>query len=256
MVSEWRLLRPQRLQRIGPGGPPRRDHASGHGHRRQQECDGGEGYSPKDWFYGGIGYGGDERPDLSNTFIALDALTTTDLPEHSKSWDKALRFLERCQNYSTNDQSWAGNDGGFIYYPGKSQAGGTKSYGSMTYSGLLSYTYCGLEKDDPRVQAAVNWIREHYTVEENPSMGKRGRYYYYFVMAKSLSAYGERVIVDSRGVSHYWADELTDKLIHLQHQEGYWVNEDSTWMEDNKALVTAYALIALEHCYPFLTLKE
>jgi len=220
------------------------------------QCDRGEGYSSEHWFYGGIGYGGDQRPDLSNTFLALDALKATDLSEHSKSWKKALNFLERCQNYDTNDQSWAGGDGGFIYYPGKSQAGGTKSYGSMTYSGLLSYTYCGLEKDDPRVQAAVNWIREHYTVQENPNMGKQGLYYYYFVMAKSLAVYGEKIFVDNKGVSHYWADELTDKLIHLQHRGGYWVNENNRWMEDNKALVTAYALVALEHCRPFLTLKD
>ena len=239
-------------------GNPEYDEVIGKGINflRELQCDQGEGYTSENWFYGGIGYGGDSRPDLSNTFLALDALKAADLPQHSETWDRALKFLERCQNYQTNDQPWAVEDGGFIYYPGSSKAGGTQSYGSMTYAGLLSYTYCGLDKDDPRVRVAVDWIRQHYTLDENPAMGKQGLYFYYFVMAKSLAAYGERQIVDSEGHSHAWADELADKLIRLQHRQGYWVNEEKRWMENNKALVTAYALIALKHCRPFLTLGK
>ena len=38
------------------------------------QCDESEEYSEDDPYYGGIGYGGDERPDLSNTQLALDAI--------------------------------------------------------------------------------------------------------------------------------------------------------------------------------------
>ena len=33
----------------------------------------------------------------------------------------------------------------------------------MTYSGLKSMIYAGLTKDDPRVKAAVQWIRSTTT---------------------------------------------------------------------------------------------
>ena len=38
----------------------------GRGFLAMSQTDEGEGYDPKDKFYGGIGYGNDERPDLSN----------------------------------------------------------------------------------------------------------------------------------------------------------------------------------------------
>ena len=38
----------------------------------------------------------------------------------------------------------------------------------MTYAGLKSFLYAGVSKDDPRVKAAVEWVRKHYTVTENP----------------------------------------------------------------------------------------
>ena len=44
----------------------------------------------------------------------------------------------------------------------------------MTYTGLKSFLYAGVNKDDPRVKAAVSWVRAHYTFEENPGMGQAG----------------------------------------------------------------------------------
>src|SRR5205085_3051783 len=118
--------------------------------------------------------------DLSNLHHVLEALKETSLPADSAVWDKAILFVQRTQNRrESNDQSWAASDGGFIYMPGMSFAGGTQSYGSMTYAGLLSYSYANLKKADPRVQSAYQWIRDHYTVDENPGLGKVTLYYYY-----------------------------------------------------------------------------
>ena len=36
------------------------------------------------------------------------------------------------------------------------------------------------------------------------------------------------------------------KLISLQHPEGYWVNTDKAEMQDNKVLVTAFTMQAME----------
>ena len=56
----------------------------------------------------------------------------------------------------------------------------------MTYAGLKSMIYAGLTDDDPRVKARPNWIQQHYTVEENPGIGKQGLFYYYHTFAKTL----------------------------------------------------------------------
>ena len=202
-------------------------------------------------YFGGIGYGSRQSVnDLSNMSFAIQALKESGSDE-KEVWDKAIKFLERCQNRSeTNDQSWAGNDGGFIYAPdGESKAGEHRSYASMTYAGLLTFIYANVDKDDPRVAAAVDWIKKHFTVEENHGMGKQGLYYNYHTMAKALTAYGEPMIVDAKGVSHDWYRALAEKLISEQSSEGSWVNEESRWFERDPVLVTAYSVLALSTAY-------
>ena len=211
-----------------------------------------EGAKAEDIFYGGMGYGSaprpDRRSDMISTEYALRALRDAELPADSAAWDKALKFLQRTQNNSeTNDQKWAANDGGFVYFPGFTyhEKGGTTSYGSVTYAGLLSYTYANLKKDDPRIKGALKWIRDHYTVDENPGMGQKTVYYYYMVFAKALATVGEDVIVDAKGQRHNWREDLAKKLISLQHPEGFWVNTDKAEWQDNKVLVTAFTMAAI-----------
>ena len=203
-------------------------------------------------YFGGIGYGSRETVhDLSNLNIAIQALTDSGFDDPAV-WEKAVKFLERTQNRSeTNDQDWAGDDGGFIYAPdGESKAGEHRSYASMTYAGLLSFIYAKVDRDDPRVQSAVDWIKKHFTVEENYGMEQQGLFYNYHTMAKALKVYGESTIVDSKGVSHDWYRALAEKLIDDQTPEGFWVNENSRWMERDPVLVTSYAVIALATAYP------
>ena len=213
--------------------------------------DEGEGVPPSDRFYGGMGYGGTSdggRADIISLEYGLRAMKEAGLPAGDPAWDKAIKFLQRTQNNSeTNDQQWATNDGGFIYYPGFSQVpGGTQSYGSATYAGVMSYTWANLKKADPRTQSALKWIRNNYTVDENPGLGQKTLYYYYMVFAKALQASGESVIVDAKGGKHNWREELARKLLTLQHPDGYWVNTDKAEMQDNKVLVTAFTMMAAQ----------
>ena len=219
----------------------------------ETQSDEGEGYTKDDKFYGGIGYGSDLRPDLSNLQMALEAIKESNASEFPEVWERAITFLERCQNRSeSNDQEWAGNDGGFIYYPGHSPAGETTSYGSMTYAGLKSYIYAGLSKEDPRVKAAFQWISRNYSLEENPGMGQQGVFYYYHTFSKTMSVLGQKEIVDAGGKTHSWFDELVTKLLSLRKPDGYWVNESSgRWWESNRVLATSYALLALEQGVEF-----
>ena len=216
--------------------------------------DEGEVVEKSDFWYGGMGYGkttraDGRRADIISLEYALQALKDTELPANDAAWQKALTFLQRTQNNSeTNDQKWAANDGGFVYYPGFSYHvdGGTKSYGSVTYNGLLSYSWARVKKDDDRVKAVFKWIRDNYTVDENPGMGQKTVYYYYMVFAKALQAMGEPTITDARGRAHNWREELGRKLLSLQHPEGFWVNEDKAEMQDNKVLVTAFTMSAIQ----------
>ena len=216
-----------------------------------------DGINPSDPMYGGIGYGSKpDRPDLSNLQMALEALKESGTPNSSATWQKAITFLQRVQNRKeSNDQAWAqnnANDGGFIYdSKGRSfSEGGGKpsSYGSMSYEGLKSYIYCGVTKNDPRVQAAWGWIVRNYTVKEHPGMGDKSLYYYYHTMAKTLDVYGQKVFKDSQGNVHDWKHDLAAQLVAVQHPDGSWFNSNARFWEDQPPLVTSYTLIALSYC--------
>ena len=144
-----------------------------------------------------------------------------------------------------------------MYYPGFSNAGaserpdGTKalrSYGSMSYAGLLSFIYAELSPQDPRMAAARDWLDNHFTLEENPGLGDQGLYYYYHLMAKALAARapGSAPGRADRGVPPRWAESLAHKLLQLQSGNGSWANRNSRWMEADPVLASAYSMLALE----------
>ncbi|MGA3171208.1 MAG: prenyltransferase/squalene oxidase repeat-containing protein [Chthoniobacteraceae bacterium] len=219
---------------------------------------------------GGIGYGpsGSARghPDLSNTVFALEAIRRSQAIAEKENpngpkldWDAAIAFIQRCQNLpSVNKGSYVSTSpddrGGFMYFPGDSSAGetgkgGARSYGSMSYAGLLSYIYADLSKTDPRVNAAVDWLKNHYSVDENPGMGIDGLYYYYQVMAKALLTYGAPELSLTNGTKVNWPKELGLKLINLQQDDGSWANDSGRWMEKDPVVATSYSVLTLEMVY-------
>ena len=241
------------------------------------QSDEGEGYESADRFYGGVGYGGDERPDLSNLQMALEALSEAGLAPGDETYQKALTFLQRCQNRSESNTLEvrdgdtlivSGNDGGAGYAPGDSKAGyvelgdGRKiprSYGSMTYALLKGYLFAGLPKDDPRVVAAFGWLSKNYTLDVNPGFegasdptaAYQGLFYYFTAMAKALDLYGEETIVDASGAAHAWRRELCGRVVAMQRQDGSWINQNSPrWYEGDPVLASAYAMITLGTALP------
>jgi squalene-hopene/tetraprenyl-beta-curcumene cyclase len=226
------------------------------------QWDESEGKSPDDMFYGGAGYGSSSRPDLSNTSFMIDALRSLGNGPEDGAIQKALQFVSRCQNLENPNnnapQAALINDGGFFYSVaggGESKAGnepngGLRSYGSMTYAGLKSMIYAGVSKDDPRVKAAVSFLRKNYDLESNPGVGLQGLFYYYHTMAKALDAFGEPTFTDASGIKHDWKVELRQKLAALQLADGSWINENTRWMEGDPNLVIGYTLLALSHCKP------
>jgi squalene-hopene/tetraprenyl-beta-curcumene cyclase len=233
------------------------------------QWDQGEGLNPRQDWFGGAGYGRHGRPDMSNTQMMLDALHDAGLSPDEPAFQRALAFASRTQNLkATNSAPWAGNDGGFIYTPANggesmaSEAAGEgrsgelipagqprslRSYGSMTYAGFKSMLYAGLSPDDVRVRAAFDWVRKHWTFDENPGMGQQGLFYYYHTMARALLAAQQHEITDESGVKHNWREELIQALLKRQNADGSWVNADEErWMENSQVLVTVYSVLALE----------
>lgn len=234
---------------------------------KKLQWDEGENKPASHPWYGGAGYGHHQRPDLSNTQVMLDALRDSGLPEDDPTYKKALIFIQRCQMWGeTNDQPFAkkSRQGGFIYSPangGESKAetvdihgrNELRCYGSMTYAGFKSMLYAGLNREDPRVHAAIEWIRANYTLDHNPNMPHKrsleGVYYYYHTFARALSIWGEPIITDASGKKHNWRLELVQKLESLQRPDGRWVNDADRWMEGHPALTTAYAMLALQAAF-------
>ena len=118
----------------------------------------------------------------------------------------------------------------------------------MTAAGIISLLFAGVDKDNPRIQAAYKWITTNYTLENNPGTdGKHGLFYFYNAFAKVMAAYGVVEFTDGKGQTHNWRNELAQKLLSLQAPDGSWVNKDSNkWWENNPQLVTAWTVIALE----------
>lgn len=216
-----------------------------------------------DVWYGGAGYSGPERPDLSNTAFLLDALHALGAEGEDESIQRALAFVSRCQNLDSkfNDTKFAGlvNDGGFYYMiptenvdPDNDDRvtanGGLRSYGSMTYAGFKSLVYAGLTEDDPRTKAALDWIGHNYSVTENPGQGDAGLYYYYHTFAAALHAAGMNEIADADGQKHNWRTDLAAELARRQADDGSWTNENRQWFENDKNLATSFALLALARC--------
>lgn len=223
-------------------------------------------------FDGGIGYGTPNHPDMHSTCIALEAIRSSQFlgsynrasvdenhKKHLLNWDAVLKFITRCQIFpGYNEQPWSKeaeqNKGGFVDYPGFSRAGeailpnGTKIprvYGSMTCSGLLSFAFTDFKKEDPRVQAAYEWLKKNYTLDENPGLGQQGLYYYYHTMAKALTLYGDDNFVQKNGRRINWRKDMAVKFINKQKPNGSWLNEAAGSRENDPVLVTAYVLITL-----------
>ena len=229
-------------------------------------------------FDGGVGYGTPKpnnpaHADLSNTHFALEALyyaqsLLADKGDAGKNepqlnYGAAIQFIQNCQNRpETNKASWVSTDakdaGGFIYSPGETRGGEVKtkdgrtalrSYGSISYAGMLSFIYAGLDKSDPRVKAVLQWITENYTLDENPGLGAEGLFYYYHTMAKALAITGVDFLKTKDDKVIHWRADLAKKLLNLQQGDGSWANSAGRWMESDTTLTTAYMLMALSRVH-------
>jgi Squalene-hopene cyclase C-terminal domain len=213
--------------------------------------------------FGGFGYDGKSRPDVSNSHFTIEALLAAGVPKDDPAIKNALIFLSRCQNLpgEANKMDFAkktseADKGGFVYNPfdatnlksdKRTADGGLRSEGGMTYAGLKSFLYAGIGKTDPRVVAALDWIRKHYSLDENPGQKDSGLFYYYHVFAKAMDALGEDEFADADGKKHDWRMELFETLKKKQEADGSWKNSNGAFLENTPELATAFAILSLSY---------
>ena len=179
----------------------------------------------KDAKFGGVGYDGKEPARPVQHAVLRRRPAGGRRAEGRPGRAAGLKFISRCQNLpgETNDQPFAkktsdDDKGGLTYTPldpddkhaQDARGGGLRSLGAMTYGGLKSFLYAGVSKDDPRVKAAVDWIRRHYTLDENPGMGP-GRAVLLLPHLRQGDGRPGRAASPPRG-KHDWRKELFEAL--------------------------------------------
>jgi squalene-hopene/tetraprenyl-beta-curcumene cyclase len=225
-----------------------------------------------DDYRGGFGYDRDTGrayTDLLNTYYAAEAMRLTQGVEDLRgkgekradiNWGETVKYIERMQS---KPESGADNAGGCFYNPTDAKAGTItnqagavfiRSYGSMTYVGLLAMLYANVSRDDTRVRSMFDWASRHWSLEENPGAGTDALYFFYHVLAKSLAAYGAAAIPQKDGAAVNWREELAGRLVGLQKVDaqgrGHWENANSRRGEGDPVLVTAYTVLALQDILP------
>ncbi|MEM6506219.1 MAG: hypothetical protein AAF711_12310, partial [Planctomycetota bacterium] len=100
----------------------------------------------------------------------------------------------------------------------------------------------------------------NYELNQNPGMPEKqklqGLFYYYITKARALNAYGNSTITVKRdGVNggeaktekRDWANDLIATIVKHQHEDGWWANTETRWLESQPVLVTTYCIIALQN---------
>ncbi|MCE9615147.1 MAG: terpene cyclase/mutase family protein [Lentisphaerae bacterium] len=229
----------------------------------------GAQYMGDDEYRGGFGYDSNTKrayTDLLNTYYAAQGMRLTADVEESRpagephadiNWNETVTYIERMQNTAAAGPEDAG---GFFYNPTDPKAGTTtnaegvvvlRSYGSITYAGLLALVFADVSREDVRVRSALKWAQHHWTLDENPGLGQEGRFFFYHVLTRALDATRVDVINRDDGSAVNWREAVARKLIDLQRIDpatgaGYWMNDIGRYWENDPVLVTSYALLALE----------
>jgi hypothetical protein len=198
--------------------------------------------------------------DNSNSQFALLGLYEAEragAKVQERTWQMTLDYWKSAQNAS---------DGSFGYYRGQSgmEAPGT---GSMTCAGIASLAVvsamapaadativgdklkcCNAAASDDsgqRIRRALNWLSNHFTVEQNPIRIQMRRnsagmwhYYYLWDLADACRLTGQRVVGD-----HDWYREGAAFLCRdeVQQADGGWRGEAAVEADPN--IATSFALL-------------
>ena len=186
------------------------------------------------------------RPgDNSNTqyaLLGLHAASEVGVPVKPAVWELARTYWERSQKQT----------GGWAYTPDS-----TNQTASMTCAGISSLIITGLRRFqgqeflqgetiqncgkggiNPRLQAGINWLADHFQVSQNFGNGQQWKFYYLYGLERAGRLTGLRFFGRND-----WYRVGAEELVHEQNKlGGYW---EGALNEADKVLATSFALLFL-----------
>jgi hypothetical protein len=202
-------------------------------------------YVSKRIIAGSMRYTPDELPDIARLHWAIDALHATDsMLGHKRPkgfWQQANRFISDCQSSDPDNEK---QYGGFSYSPIKPGGEPVAVWGGLTYAGIKALYFAGVQPTDTRIANGFKWLSQNYSVTVNPGLDRVGYYYYLYLLSSSQVALG--IDLQREGKPINWRQDVVDELLETQGASGEWRNTSQHWLENDPALCTAYALIALK----------
>ena len=242
----------------------------------------GQGWQPNEPEYGGWGYAtqrpqrpvaGEIRqpliePNLSATAFALEALAAAAPSDPAIA--SAAGFVERCQNYATDNADASFDDGGFVLVPNsatrnKAGSAGTdsqgrerfRSYATATADGIRALHAMNRIADCPREHAALSWLDAHFPLLSTHSHDNERlevfatASYHYCCFALARAHLGSEILTPEKvaGTSRIeWSSAITQFLLSRQAVDGSWSNPRDELREDDPLLATSLAVAALVMC--------
>ncbi len=221
-------------------GRLKRDASAWIAYLRGQQFTEQNGWMRDDPAYGAWGMGGEPRRppepghvDLAMTRYVVEGLAAAGVPPSDPAMQKAIIYLDRCQN----------PDGGFFFSTvnldtNKAGEGSGKyrSYGTTTCDGLLAMRAAGVSANDPRIARAQEWLKKNHLEERAPG----------FDIEPARMGWSE-------GLRFYYAAAITRAMPELpvqlpqQHEDGSFSNSNNLVKEDDPLIATAFALRVLCH---------
>jgi squalene-hopene/tetraprenyl-beta-curcumene cyclase len=207
---------------------------------RAQQFTEENGWTRNDPAYGAWGMGGERRRppepghvDLAMTRYVLEGLAAAGVSSSGPAMQKALVYLDRCQN----------PDGGFFFSTvnlDTNKAGDVngkyRSYGTTTCDGLLALHAAGVPANDPRIARAQAWLKQNHLEERAPG----------FDIEPARMGWSE-------GLRFYYAAAITRAMpglpvqLPLQREDGSFSNINNLVKEDDPLIATGFAHRVLCH---------
>jgi squalene-hopene/tetraprenyl-beta-curcumene cyclase len=207
---------------------------------RAQQFTEENGWTRSDPAYGAWGMGGERRRppeaghvDLAMTRYVLEGLASAGISSSDPAMQKALVYLDRCQN----------PDGGFFFSTvnlDTNKAGDVhgkyRSYGTTTCDGLLAMRAAGVAVNDARIARTQAWLKRNHLEERAPG----------FDVEPARMGWSD-------GLRFYYAAAITRAMPELsvilppQREDGSFANTNNLVKEDDPILATAFAVRVLCH---------
>ncbi len=191
-------------------------------------------------------HGGGDNSNSQFALLALYEAERVGVEVNPRTWKLAHEYWRACQN----------ENGSWSYFRGQPDSG------SMTCAGITAMVItsgqlnlgdaevkngrmfcCGEQRKNPAIERGLEWLAEHFTVEANPSAGRRAPqtwvFYYLYGVERVGRMTGRRFIG-----KHDWYRAGAEKLVRDQDdQSGYWKGVGLS--EDNPDIGTSLALLFL-----------